>query len=393
MNALRSLFQLDPNVIYLNHGAFGATPLPVFEVYQEWQRRLERQPTHFFARESSRLLRAAREALAAYLGARAEDLVFVHNATFGVNVVARSLPLQPGDEVLTTTHEYGACLNAWEFVCAKRGARLVRQPISLPIVEEAQIIEELWQGVTPRTRVLFLSHITSPTALTLPVQALCRRARAAGILTVVDGAHAPGQIDIDLGALDVDIYTGNLHKWLCTPKGAGFLWVRPEVQPQIEPLVVSWGYGPERTMFEDNDFISALQWQGTDDISAYLSVPAAIEFQRAHDWRTVRERCHAMLAETLAQLEAVTGVPSYYPRQTPRLFHQMGVAPLPLQPDIAAFRERLYAEHRIEVPCYAWQGGHYMRISVQAYNAPEELAQLVEATSMLLQPTSMTAVS
>jgi isopenicillin-N epimerase len=143
-------------------------------------------------------------------------------------------------------------------------------------------------------------------------------------------------------------------------------------------------------MFEDNDFISALQWQGTDDISAYLSVPAAIEFQRSHDWRTVRERCHAMLAETLAQLEAVTGVPSCYPRQAPRLFHQMGVAPLPLQPDIAAFKERLYSEHRIEVPCYVWQGGHYMRISVQAYNTPEELSRLVEATSMLLQPTPMT---
>lgn len=385
MDALRSQFQLDPNVIFLNHGSFGATPLPVFEVYQEWQQRLERQPVHFFMRESSRFLRSAREALAAYLGARPEDLVFVHNATFGVNVAARSLPLQPGDEVLTTTHEYGACINAWEFVCARRGARLVRQPITLPLVDEAQIVEELWQGVTPRTRVLFLSHITSPTALTLPVQALCRRAREAGIFTVIDGAHAPGQIDIDLGTLGADIYTGNLHKWLCASKGAGFLWVRSELQPQIEPLVVSWGYGPERTMFEDNDFISALQWQGTDDISAYLSVAAAIEFQRAHDWPTVRDRCHILLAETLAQIEAVTGVPLYYPRQAPRLFHQMGVVPLPLQPDIVAFKERLYTEHHIEIPCYAWQGGHYMRISVQAYNTPEELSQLVEAVALLLQ--------
>lgn len=385
MDTLRSQFQLDPNVIFLNHGSFGATPLPVFEVYQEWQRRLERQPVHFFTRESSHLLRSAREALAAYLNARPEDLVFVHNATFGVNVVARSLPLQPGDEVLTTTHEYGACINAWEFVCAKRGARLVRQPITLPIVDEMQIVEELWQGVTPHTRVLFLSHITSPTALTLPVQVICRRAQEAGILTVIDGAHAPGQIDIDLLALDADIYTGNLHKWLCAPKGAGFLWVRPELQPQIEPLVVSWGYGPERTMFEDSDFISALQWQGTDDISAYLSVPAAIEFQQTHDWTTVRKRCHALLAETLTQIEAVTGIPLYYPRHAPRLFHQMGVAPLPRQPDIVAFKDRFYAEHRIEVPCYAWQGDHYMRISVQAYNTPEELSQLVDAVAMLLR--------
>jgi isopenicillin-N epimerase len=307
MHSLRQYFQLDPDVVFLNHGSFGATPHPVFDVYQEWQRRIERQPVRFFQEEATPALRTARTALAATVGARPEDLVFVHNATFGVNVVARALDLQPGDEVLTTTHEYGACSNAWETVCAQRGARYVRQPLAWPFGDEAQLIEELWQAVTPATKVLYFSHITSPTALTLPVAALCRHARAAGILTVIDGAHAPGQVDIDLATLDADIYTGNLHKWLCAPKGAGFLWVRPALQAQITPLVVSWGYGPERGHFEESDFISAHQWQGTDDISAYLSVPAAIQFQAEHDWPAVRQQCHTLLSATLARLTAITG--------------------------------------------------------------------------------------
>jgi len=383
MNNLRALFQLEPDIIYLNHGAFGATPLPVFEVYQEWQRRIERQPTRFFMHEARPALRAAREAVGAYVGARADDLVFVHNATFGVNVAARSLPLQPGDEVLTTTHEYGACNNAWEFVCARRGATYVKQPIPLPITDEAQIVEQLWQGVTPRTRVIYLSHVTSPTALTLPVQAICHRAREQGIYTVIDGAHAPGQIALDLETLGADIYTGNLHKWLCAPKGAGFLWARRQIHAQIEPLVVGWGFGPERSLFDENEFVSATQWLGTDDISAYLSVPAAIQFLAAHDWRAVSEQCHNLLTATLERLTAHTGLTSPYLAKT-RLYQQMAVARIPLQPDMAAFKQRLLDRYRIEVPCFAWQGHHLIRISVQGYNSADDLDQLVEAVETML---------
>jgi isopenicillin-N epimerase len=385
MHSLRQYFQLDPDVVFLNHGSFGATPHPVFDVYQEWQRRIERQPVRFFQEEGTPALRTARTALAATVGARPEDLVFVHNATFGVNVVARALDLQPGDEVLTTTHEYGACSNAWETVCAQRGARYVRQPLAWPFGDEAQLIEELWQAVTPATKVLYFSHITSPTALTLPVAALCRHARAAGILTVIDGAHAPGQVDIDLATLDADIYTGNLHKWLCAPKGAGFLWVRPALQAQITPLVVSWGYGPERGHFEESDFISAHQWQGTDDISAYLSVPAAIQFQAEHDWPAVRQQCHTLLSATLARLTAITGEASPYPTSAPRRFHQMAVAPLPAQTDAPALKQRLAAAHRIEIPCFTWQGRPLLRISVQGYNTTEELAHLTNAVQAELE--------
>lgn len=384
MQTLRSYFQLDPDVVFLNHGSFGATPLPVFEVYQEWQRRLERQPVRFFQNEATPALRTAREAVAALVNGRPEDLVFVHNATFAINMVARSLHLQPGDEVLTTNHEYGACSNAWEAACARRGARYVRQPIHLPLTDEVAVVDELWQGVTPATRVLYLSHITSPTAQILPVAAVCARARAAGILTVIDGAHAPGQIDVDMEAIDADVYAGNLHKWLCAPKGAGFLWVRPDLQPGIEPLVTSWGSGPERARFEESDFISALQWQGTDDLSAFLSVPAAIAFQAEHDWPAVRRHCHALLTDSLARLAAITAMPPAY--ASDRFYAQMAIAPLPTQPDLADFKDRLYDDYTIEVPCPNWQGRHFLRISVQGYNRVEDLHQLEQAVTLLLAP-------
>lgn len=378
---MKDLFLLDPDVVFLNHGSYGATPRPVFAAYQEWQRRLERQPVYFFSHVLEGELRSAREALGAYVNAAADDLVFVHNATFGVNVVARSLALAPGDEILATDHEYGACSNAWELACRKSGARYVRRALPLPGDsghDAAALADHLWAGVTPRTRILYLSHITSPTALTLPVALLCARARAAGILTVVDGAHAPGQLPLDLTALDADVYTGNLHKWLCAPKGAGFLWVRPSLQAAIEPLVVSWGVGPERNLYQDNDFVSALQWQGTDDPAAFLSVPAAIAFQAEHDWIVVRARCRGLLAGTLDRVAALTGLPPAYGHDG-GWYAQMAIAPIPRQPDLPAFKARLWDRYRIEIPCIDWGGRHFVRISVQGYTTQADLDTLVEA--------------
>jgi isopenicillin-N epimerase len=378
---MRDLFLLDPEVVFLNHGSFGATPRPVFAAWQEWQRTLERQPVYFYSHLYDQELRAARAALAAYVNAAAADLVFVHNATYGVNVVARSLDLRAGDEVLTSDHEYGACSNAWEIACRKTGAVYVRRHLPLPGeagYDAPGLVEHFWGGVTPRTRVIYLSHITSPTALTLPVAAICARARAEGILTVIDGAHAPGQIALDLQAIDADVYTGNLHKWLCAAKGAGFLWVRPALQPQIEPLVVSWGYGPERNHHLENDFVSAMQWQGTDDPTAFLSVPAAIAFQAEHDWPRHRARCHSLLAGTLARITARTGLPGAYGPDD-RWYAQMAIAPIPLQADLPGLKRRLWEKYKIEVPLINWGGRHFVRISVQAYTTQAELDTLVEA--------------
>src|SRR6185437_9123335 len=223
--ALRGDFLLDPEVVFLNHGSFGACPRPVFERYQAWQRELEWQPVEFLGRRVQGLLTQARAPLATYLGVGLDDLAYVSNVTTALNIAARSLPLELGDEILTTDHEYGALDRTWTFVAEHTGARLVIQKLPAPMSDPEEVVEAVWAGVTPRTRVLFISHITSPTAVTLPIEPLIARARAAGIWTVVDGAHAPSQVDIDLEALGVDFYGGNCHKWLSAPKGAGFLYV------------------------------------------------------------------------------------------------------------------------------------------------------------------------
>jgi isopenicillin-N epimerase len=211
MPNLSSQFLLRPDIIFLNHGSFGARPRAVFQEYQRWQRELERQPVEFLGRRFDELMRTAREPLAAYVHCDADDLVYVPNATIGLNIVARSLKLNAGDEILTTDHEYGALDRTWTFLCERAGARFKRQSIPVPVTTRQEVVEQFWSGVTPQTRVIFLSHIISPTALIFPVQEICRRARRAGILTLVDGAHAVGQLPLDLAALDADFYSSNCH--------------------------------------------------------------------------------------------------------------------------------------------------------------------------------------
>lgn len=380
---LKSLFLLDPNIIFLNHGSFGACPRPVFETYQAWQRRLERQPVLLLGREINALECEARQALGAYLNAGADDLVFVPNATHGVNIVARSLALAPGDEILASDHEYGACDNTWNFLCQKSRARYVHQTIPLPAQSQDEIVEQFWQGVTERTRVIFLSHITSPTALHLPVEAICRRARAAGILTVIDGAHTPGQVDLDLAAIGADFYTGNCHKWMMAPKGSGFLYARPEVQSLVEPLVVSWGYSTTPETTTGSHYVDLLSWTGTKDPAAALSVPAAIQFMQMHGWESVRQNCNQLLDQTLARLSQLTGLPGAYPIGC-GFYRQMAIAPLPHSVDLANLKTRLYDEYRVEVPLTECNGHKFVRISVQGYNTRQDLDTLVEALQALL---------
>ena len=387
---LKDLFLLDPEVIFLNHGSFGACPRPVFEVYQEWQRRLERQPVKFLGREMRQLDCEARQALAAYLHSAPDNLAFVPNATHGVNIIARSLKLKPGDEILTSDHEYGACDYTWEFIAQKTGARIIHQHISLPgdsgttACTPAEIAEQFWQGVTPRTRLIFFSHITSTTALRLPAEAICARARQAGILTLVDGAHAPGQIPLDLEAVGADWYTGNCHKWMLAPKGSAFLSARSEVQSLVEPLVVSWGYHSSPETTSGSTFLDYLGWTGTRDPAAYLAVPAAIQFMTEHNWGEVRQDCHELLHQTLAASCTLAGMESPYPLDL-NFYAQMGIAPLPPGTDLVKLKARLYDDYHIEVPLTEWDGRKFMRISIQAYNTPADTAALLTALQVLLQ--------
>jgi isopenicillin-N epimerase len=378
---MREHFLLEPGVTFLNHGSFGATPKPVLAARERWLQQMERQPVRFMQHELLPALYEARLRLAAWLGADVLDTVFVANATVAANIAARSLvaALAPGDEVLTTDHEYGACNNAWIVACAQRGVHYRKQPLPLPLGSDEAIVAQLWAGVTPQTRVIYLSHITSPTAVTLPVAQIAAKARAAGILTVVDGAHAPGQLPLHLEEMGADIYFGNLHKWLCAPKGAAFLHVRRELQPQMQPLVVSWGYGPERNMFEESDFISMLQWQGTNDFSSFLAVPAALDFWAGLDEAALKQRCHRLLAETVGRITAVTGLPSSYPSD--HAYAQLAIVPIPRQPDLPAFKAAFCTAHHIEIPATSYGDQQFLRISVQIYNSAEDLGRLVEAVA------------
>jgi isopenicillin-N epimerase len=385
---LSSLFSLDPEIHFLNHGSFGACPVPVFDVYQTWQRRLERQPVLFLGREMKALDCQARQALGEYLHTAAENLVFVPNATHGVNIIARSLGLDPGDEILSSDHEYGACDHTWEFICKKTGANYIRKPIPLPAYSSEELAEQFWQGVTPSTKVIYLSHITSPTALRLPVEAICVRARLAGIVTVIDGAHAPGQIDIDLDWIGADFYVGNCHKWMLSPKGAGFLYARPEVQHLVEPLIVSWGYHATPQTTSGSQFLDYLGWTGTQDPAASLSVPAAIQFMQEHNWDQIQQDCHALLCQAIRRIRALTRMEPAYPADSD-LYHQMGITPLPPKTDLNILKSRLYDEHHVEVPVIDWNGLKFLRISVQGYNTQEDLDALVDGLFELLPQVSL----
>jgi isopenicillin-N epimerase len=381
MKSLRDLFLLDSEIIFLNHGSFGACPIPVFETYQNWQRQLERQPVEFLGRRIQELMAAARRRLGEFLGANADDLVYFTNPTSAINMVARNLPLKAGDEILTSDHEYGAMDRTWNFICRQRGASYVRQPICLPVVSADQFIENFWSGVNPRTRVIFLSHITSPTSLIFPLAEICRRARQAGILTVIDGAHAPGQIDLNLTELDADLYAGACHKWMMAPKGAAFLYARRSIQHLLDPLVVSWGYESEQP--GPSRFIDYHEWQGTRDPSAFLSVPAAIDFQADYDWVEVRKHCHEMAAITRSQIDELTGLAPICP-DSPEWFAQMFMARLPQGVDLEALQKRLYENHHIEAPAFSWNEQNFIRVSFQGYNSLMDGQKLVNALREIL---------
>ncbi len=379
---LKQLFLLDEDIVFLNHGSFGATPRPVFDVYQDWQRRMERQPVQFLIDDLTGHLADARRVLGEYLNADADDLVYIPNATFGVNVVARSLDLGAGDELLSTNHENGACENIWFFLSQKQGFTYVRQEIPVPFAGQEAIAEQIWQGVTPNTRVIFISHITSPTAVRFPIETICTRAREAGILTIIDGAHALGQIPLDLTALGADFYTSNGHKWLCSPKGSAFLYARRDKQHLVEPLVVGWGWEADSVFSYGSTYLDNLQWLGTNDLSAYLAVPAAIQFQEKHNWTAVRQQCHDLLCHAVQRVCALSGLPTLY--ASTDSFRQMAIAPLPNIADLPAFKARLYDEFRVEIPCMQWQDRQFIRISVQGYNTQEDIDALLAALEQLL---------
>ncbi len=376
---LKKDFMLDRSVTFLNHGSFGATPKPVFKQYQRWQRELELQPVAFLSRRHNDLMLASRSALANYLGTKADNLVYVQNATTGVNIVARSLDLKAGDEVLATNHEYGAMDRTWRFLSKEKGFSYINQQVNLTSHDD--FVKSFLAGVNSNTKAIFLSHIASPTASVFPIEKIIQFANSKNIITVIDGAHAPGQIDLQLDALGADFYVGNLHKWLCAPKGAGFLYAKPEKRRFLKPLIVSWGYESETP--SGSKLADEHEWQGTRDIAAFLTVPQAIAYQQEHDWAKVRSACRQLAIAAWYEIHQITKTPPIHARPE-TWFAQMSVSSLPINTDVLSFKKKMYDNFRIEIPTLDWQGNKLMRLSVQAYNSERDITRLLQALKALL---------
>lgn len=381
MDDLSQEFLIDSTITYLNHGSYGACPREVFWTYQSLQRQMESQPVAFLGRQVQERMQEARRELGEYLGVCGDDLVYFTNPTTAVNMIVRNLKLEAGDEILATNHEYGALNRTWRYFTRLTGAAYINQNFSLPVTSPDRLIDEFFEGVTARTKVIFISHITSPTALILPVREICQRASAAGILTIVDGAHAPGQLELDLAELGADIYVGALHKWLCAPKGSAFAYITPRLQASFDPLVISWGYESEHP--SESIFIDYHEWQGTRDMSAFLAVPAAIEFQKKHNWPERRREAHKLASLALSRLADLGGFhglsgSTSKPESDYQWYCQMVAVQIP-ECDTRQVQRVLYERHRIEVPVYLWEDRPLLRMSFQTYNNIGDLDRLVDA--------------
>ncbi|MCF7827000.1 MAG: aminotransferase class V-fold PLP-dependent enzyme [Candidatus Marinimicrobia bacterium] len=375
---IKSEFLLDPDIHYLNHGSFGACPREVFEDFQNWQTRLESNPIDYFTRqlkglfgrEASGPLEKARTELAHFVHADTAGMIFTPNVTVALNAIAHSIDLQARDEVLTTDHEYGTIIATWARKCKESGASLRQVPIDLPVSTQAEFVETFWKQVTPRTKVILMSHITSATALVFPVQAICARARQAGIVTVIDGAHAVGQLELDVQAIDADFYTSNCHKWMLTPKGTGFLYVHENQRAAFKPLVISWAE------IHQPSFSLRHEMWGTRDMAAFLCIPAALKFREKHDWWTRNAESKALLYDYRATFSQAFGREPICDRSW---MAQIASVLLPAGTDPGELWRYLWEGHRIEAMITTWRKEVILRLSFNAYNTPDELDLLLEA--------------
>lgn len=368
-------FLLRDDITFLNFGSFGATPKPVFEACMHWQTEMEREPVHFITEQLVPQLKVAREALATFLNCDADDVVYVTNPSYAVNIIAKSFDLQQGDEVLTTNLEYGACDRTWKYYCKQKGALYVRQPIRLPLESKEDFIKQFTAGITSKTKLIFISHLTSSTGLRLPVEEICAIAKARNIITFVDGAHGPGQVPVDLTAMDVDMYTGACHKWMLSPKGASFLYVRRDLQALFDPLVVSWGYDsalPSHSMFLDYH-----QLQGTRDHSAFLSVPEAIRFMEQNDWLAVRAHCRAIVQENAVRFCSLLKAEPLAPVNDDFIAQLYSIRIKTAEPE--KLHRVLLENYKIQVPVMQHEDQCYLRYSIQAFNTQEDLDKLYDA--------------
>jgi len=388
---LPSLWQLDPSVTFLNHGSFGACPREVLEFQQTLQRQMERQPVRFLAREMEERLDAARNELGEFVGAEAEDLVFVRNATEGVNAVLRSLVSAAGDELITTDHAYNACRNVLDFVAAKAGAVVRVAKVPFPIARSEQVVDAILEQVTRRTKLVLIDHVTSSTGLIFPVDRIVAEMASRNIEVLIDGAHAPGMLALNLSKLGAGGYTGNLHKWVCAPKGAAFLHVRRDLQSRVRPTSISHGANSQRT--DRERFRIEFDWTGTLDPTAWLTVPEAIRSMDSllpGGWGEVMNRNRALALSARTELCGALKIEAPSPDE---MIGSLAAVPLPDSPAagsgplfIDPLQDALLERYSIEVPIFAWPRfpNRVLRISAQLYNTPHDYRRLSVALGELL---------
>lgn len=379
---------LSEDWVFLNHGSFGACPNVVLEAQSKLRGSMEATPVQFLWRQHDERLDAARQALAGFLGADAANLVFVTNATTGVNAIVRSMEFQPGDEILTTDHDYNACRNVLEETARRSGAKVVVAQVPFPIQGEEEIVAAILKSVTPRTRLAMIDHVTSNTALVFPIERIIRELEALGVDTLVDGAHAPGMLPLELEKLRPAYYTGNLHKWTCSPKGSAFLWVRPDRQDLIQPAVIS--HGNNTTRAGHSPFQDRFDWAGTHDLTAWLCIPAAIDWLRnclPGGWDALRRHNHSLLLEAR---QLICGRFDLAPPCPENLLGSMATLPLPgrLAESEGRFPvDPLYTQlangYGIEMPIIHFGGKRWMRISSHLHNSLDEYRYLADSLEMI----------
>ncbi len=371
---LKKLFMLDSNITYLNHGSFGACPKPIFENLIKYQKQLEYEPVKYLDIDILELLNKSRDHLSNYINCNKDDIVFFPNPSTALNTVIKSLNLQTGDEILSTNHEYGAMDMAWRYICKKTGAKYIQKDIKLPLSSKDRFINEFSKSISPKTKIIFLSHITSPTALIFPVKEICKIAQKNNIISIIDGAHVPGHIKLDIEDIKPDIYTGACHKWMCSPKGTCFLYVKNELQSSIDPLVISWGY-EGKEVSSGSQFLDYLQWQGTKDISAYLTLPYTIEFLKKNNWEEVSKKCRELTIWAKDEINSLLNQPSLANNEFLGQMSSFYINSKNPRMDQLEF----YNKYNIQIPFINWNNQSLMRISIQAYNSKEDVCKLLEA--------------
>jgi isopenicillin-N epimerase len=376
-NEIKDLFMLNEEVTFLNFGSFGACPTPIFDRYVAFQREMECDPVQFITNWGIKYLKDSRESLAQFIHCDPDDVVMVTNPSYAVNTIAKSMHLQAGDEILTTDLEYGACDRTWNFVCGQVGAKYVRQPIALPLTSKEQFVEDLFKGVSNKTKLIFISEITSTTALIFPVKEVIIKAKEMGIPVFVDGAHVPGHIPLNISEMDPDYYTGACHKWMMTPKGSSFMYIKRVIQETVKPLVVSWGY--EALFPSHSQFLDWHQVNGTRDFTAMLCIPEAIKFRKENNWEDVSSNSKGLVKDNA--LDYIEVLDSYLLAPLKDDFiGQMLAAPIKT-PNPEKLYRTFVDDYRVEVPVMRHDDKVYLRFSINGFNSQRDIDTLIAAIS------------